>query len=361
MRATACTAICRPDILVPPGGTRPAASRAECRIAADAWRDKIIDMEYGGVPPEPAGILAETLVHSRLRHWPDAPNCWGYKVHCSGGEQELSFCLRVFFPSSGGPFPVVVSGDACWRYLTDEVIQHMLDQGLAVVQFDRTEMGEDLGYGGVPDPQRRQGGLYEVYPNATFGAIAAWAWGYHRAVDLVHTLDFLRHDRIAITGHSRGGKATLVAGATDRRITLVNDNASGAGGSAPFRDTPHDGEGLRVLSTFPSWFGPGLRNYAGETEELPFDQHCLLATLAPRPLLLTYAEDDHWANPHGMVRAAEAARSAYTLMGHSDALAYHLRPGKHAHAPEDWSALLDFIGWRWFGKTSTVTFNQPGE
>ena len=95
---------------------------------------------------------------------------------------------------------------------------------------------------------------------------------------------------------------------------------------------------------FPSWFGPGLHPYLAREGELPFDQHCLLAALAPRPLLLTYALDDRWSNPEGMVQCAWAAGEAYRFLGRPDNLAFHLRPGGHSHSAEDWAVLLDFIG-----------------
>lgn len=339
-----------------PNGRR-VRNREEWPQRAAAWRDLVLNMEYGGLPPAPDAIEVETLSHAGVSRWPNAPRLWTYRIHCRGGKRDLSFCVRILFPSAPGPFPAIVNGDGCWWYIPDDVARRVVDSGCALVMFNRTEMAEDLGYADVPDPNRRSGGLYDVYPDRTFGALAAWAWGYHRCVDLLHQLPFIDKTRIAVSGHSRGGKTVLVAAATDGRITLVNDNASGTGGSAAFRYLGHGGETLNILRVFPSWFGPGLTPYLGREGEIPFDQHCLLAAIAPRPLLLTYALDDRWSNPEGMVQCAWAAAEVYRFLGSPDHLAFHLRPGQHSHATEDWDVLLDFIGWKWRGMQPTAPYN----
>ncbi len=345
-----------PDPFAFPGAPR-ILSREEWPGCSAAWRDLILDMEYGGMPPKPESVEVETLSHSHVWHWPGAPKLWSYRVHCRGGARAFSFCVKILFPSTPGPFPAIVNGDGCWWYLSEDMLRGALDRGCAVVLFNRTEMVEDLGYVEVPDKHTRSGGLYEVYPGLTFGAVAAWAWGYHRCVDLLAGLPFIDQARIAVTGHSRGGKTTLVAGATDDRITLVNDNASCAGGSAVFRYVGNGGETLDIINAYPSWFGTGLKPYLGREGDLPFDQHCLLAAIAPRPLLLTYAGDDRWSNPEGMVQCAWASGEVYRFLGCPENLAFHLRPGAHSHSLEDWKVLLDFIGWKWSGTPPTAPYN----
>jgi hypothetical protein len=177
-------------------------------------------------------------------------------------------------------------------------------------------------------------------------------------VDLLRELTFIDKDHIAVTGHSRGGKTVLVAGATDRRIALVNDNASCAAGSPVFRYVGDGGETLDIINVFRSWFGMGLRPYLGREDRIPFDQHCLLAVIAPRPLLLTFALDDRWSNPEGMVQSAWAVGEVYRFLGASDNIAFHFREGVHDHSREDWDVLLDFIGWKWQGKQPKARYNE---
>ena len=326
--------------------------------AAQTWRNLIVEMEYGGLPPQPDAIEVEILCRSQVRHWPHSPNLWSFRIHCAGGAKPFAFCGQILFPQANHPMPAIINGDGCWWYLTDDIVKRVLENGCALVMFNRTEIVEDLGYLDVPDKHKRSGGLYDVYPKDNFGAIAAWAWGYHRCVDFLQQLPFINPNHIAISGHSRGGKTVLVAGATDERIGLVNDNGSCAGGSATFRYVGNGGETLDILNVFPSWFGPGLRPYLSQEDNIPFDQHCLLAAIAPRPLLLTYALDDRWSNPEGMVQCAWATDEVYRFLNAANKLAFHLRPGGHAHAAEDWEVLLDFIGWHWLGKRPLITYNQ---
>jgi dienelactone hydrolase len=337
-----------PDPFAGPDGRR-VATPAAWPERAHAWRTLVADVAYGGLPPVPDGVEVEALGESRVRGFPGAPWLAGYRVTAAVGSSMVGFVVRVLRPDAEAPLPAVLYGDGGWWNLTDAVARRVVDQGVALVWFDRTELAADVA-GPIGADSRPRGGLYGAIPSGTFGSIAAWAWGFHRAVDLVRRLPGIDAARLAVTGFSRGGKAALLAGATDERIALVHDHASGAGGGAAFRHVGAGGETLAALvGRFPTWFGPRLAAYAGREEALPFDQHCLLAAIAPRPLLLTYADDDRWSNPEGMVQAAWAAGEVYRFLGHGDALAFHVRPGGHAHTEQDWDHLLRFVAWRWQG------------
>jgi len=360
-----------PDLFLPPGGGRRVTEPADWPAAAARWRALIVEREYGGLPPAPEAVEIETLCHSRVRRWEGAPLLFSYRVHCLGGERPITLGVRILAPDVPEPVPAIMAGDGCWWYCPDEVAQAIVRRGCALVTFNRTEMAEDRATalrarsfpdGEPPDDARgwRCGGLYDVYPGRQFGALAAWAWGYHRCVDLLCSLPFIDASRLAVTGHSRGGKTALLAGATDDRITLVNDNAGGCGGSALFRYVGEGGETLSIVKAIATWFGADneLAAFIGREGELPFDQHALLAAVAPRPLLLTYALDDRWSNPEGMVLSARAAGTVYDWLGRRDALAFHLRPGGHTHSSEDWDTLLDFIDWQWRGQAPVRDFNR---
>ncbi len=344
-----------PDLFAVAGGGR-ARTPAEWRERARAWREAIVNIEYGGMPPPAERVAVECLCQHRVKGLPAKPDHRTYRIHCEGGARPFSFCAHLFIPSDSAPMPVIINGDDCWRYLDNEIVGRVLKAGCALAIFNRTEMAADVG--AVPrESFSRRGGLYDIYPGLTFGALSAWAWGYHRCVDFLHQLSFVDTARIAITGHSRGAKTVLLAGATDERVALVNDNASCAGGSPVYRYVGAGGETLRIATVFPYWFGPELAAYVGREEALPFDQHALLAALAPRPVLLTFALDDRWSNPEGMVQSAWAAGEVYRFLGAADRLAFHLRPGGHAHAPEDWAVLLDFISAQWLGTPPRETYN----
>ncbi len=345
-----------PDVFKNPTNGKRIQQPAEWPTCAQAWVDLIIDKEYGGMPPQPTSITWELQSVNQRRAWPGKPRYWSYKVHCHGGEQPISFVVKILYPDTDEPVPLIINGDACW-WRSEDVAQMVVAEGFALLLFDRTELAKDIIFDRSTQGQST-GGLYDVYPGMGFGALSAWAWAYQRCVDLVYELPFLDETCITVSGHSRGGKTTLIAGATDERIHVINDNASCAAGSACFRYVGDSGEALEQVKRFTDWFSDDLQSYAGREEELPFDQHCLLAALAPRPLLLTYALDDRWSNPEGMVQCAGAAKEVYAYLGHEERLAFHFRSGEHAHKQEDWSALLDFIKWQCFDGQPQSPFNQ---
>jgi dienelactone hydrolase len=138
--------------------------------------------------------------------------------------------------------------------LGDDITRLVLSRGYILAAFNRTEI--------VPDHNEygRTTGLYAAFPKLEFGALSAWAWGYHRAVDFLDILPEVDGDRIAISGHSRGGKTVLLAGATDERIALTNPNDSGCGGAGCYRIQGQGSETLSdILHRFAYWFNPPFR------------------------------------------------------------------------------------------------------
>lgn len=313
--------------------------------------DLIIEIEYGGLPPVPKATRCEELHATTVKSLGDARF-----VSCrvvTGPDRPFSFMLQLLIPPGKGPFPVVLNGDACWRYVTDEVSAEVLRRGNILAQFNRVEI--------VPDVYRseRTSGLYPVYPEKCYGALAAWAWGYHRCVDGLVGMDCVDASRIAVVGHSRGGKTALLAGATDERIALTCANDSGAGGAGCYRWQGPESEKLAdTIRMIPYWFGPRLKEFVGRENELPFDQHFLKALVAPRALLTTEALGDLWANPTGTMQTHLAAREVYRFLGAEERCGIWYRDGGHDHGVADWRAFLDYMEWQLCGRAPRGRFDS---
>lgn len=341
-----------PDLFLRADGTR-VGTAGEWRRHRRELRAAIVDIEYGGLPAAPAQTRWEELHTAVVRRWGDARLISGRVIaEFERPFEPFDFMMQLLAPPGDGPFPVVLTGDACWRYATDAVAKEVLRRGNVLAQFNRVEIAAD-----TPRHQRTSG-LYAASPDTGFGALAAWAWGFHRCVDALIDLECVDPGRIAVVGHSRGGKAALLAGATDERIALTSANGSGAGGAGCFRWQGDGAETLAdLLRVFPYWFGPRLRDYVGRDAELPFDQHVLKALIAPRALLTTEGRGDAWANPGGTWQTHRAAAEAFRFLGAEEQIGIHYRRGGHDQSPADWAALLDFMDWRLRGLAPARRFD----
>lgn len=194
-------------------------------------------------------------------------------------------------------------------------------------------------------------------PDDAWGTIAAWAWGASRCMDYLVTDKEIDAGKIAVVGHSRGGKAALWAGAEDPRFAMVVSNESGCGGAALARRKY--GETIaRINTSFPHWFCTNYTKYNNNEDALPLDMHMLLALTAPRALYVDCASDDLWGDPRGSYLALYHAAPVFTLLGTkseipeampplnkqiiSGKVGFHVRDGGHNMLLKDWNWFMDF-------------------
>lgn len=271
-----------------------------------------------------------------------------------------STCMEpdILYPTK---FDLIAAEDSPLRERGNQIsrwpLEMIVDRGYAVATMcyhdifpDRADLRDRSAAALFPDFLNR------MRDHDEWGAIGVWAWGYSRIADYLETVGAIDSNRMAVMGHSRQGKAAVWAGAQDERFKVVISNDSGCGGAALSKRV--FGENIScITNTFPHWFCPGLCAYAGNEQAMPFDQHMLLAAIAPRHLYVASAVEDRWADPRGEYLGAYHAGEVYRLYGlkplesmemppvhtpiHND-VAYHIRAGRHDVTEYDWKCYLDY-------------------
>jgi hypothetical protein len=378
-----------------PRGDGPAASPALPAESLDAWRaarpDILAAVEqtlFGGAPaPGRVKTISRRLADPQA--FDGAGRLEEIELELSGGDLDapLRMTLALALPNGRrGPAPVILIPNECGnafalqrpdlraaqahtlpycrsggfgaavggflfgRYVLTPPAEDILRAGYAIAAWHESDVAPDHAeafaatlqtFGARPETEGRP------------GVIALWAWTMSRVID--HLEDDPRTGATAAFGHSRRGKAVLLAAARDPRIAAIIAHQSGTGGASLHGDGV--GEPLAsITQSYPHWFGRDYAAYAGREAALPVDAHHVLALIAPRPVLLGNARRDTWSDPAGAFRAAEAASQVWRLYGEvgltvdrltafdpAADLAFHMRPGTHGVTPEDWAAFLAFL------------------
>jgi fermentation-respiration switch protein FrsA (DUF1100 family) len=213
----------------------------------------------------------------------------------------------------------------------------------------------------VANAQLEQLGRRLPEGRAPEGVIAVWAAAYGWALDVLEKDPRIDASRTAVWGHSRQGKAALLAAAFDPRIEAALVMQAGKGGSTLTRS--HAGETVKQITrSYPHWFAPAYAGYSDNETASPIDQHQLIALVAPRPILLGNGWKDVWSDPNGSFRAAQGADPVYKLMGArgltqsgmrdqkmKGEIDFYIREGGHGVRVVDWDYMLDWLD-RWLGR-----------
>jgi pimeloyl-ACP methyl ester carboxylesterase len=346
---------------------QPVASKEQWRAVR---RPEVLELfrkhVYGRVPPTPYQKTFR-VVEENTRALDGAATLRIVEITIARGEKSLPIRVHLFIPNqSPQPVPAFV-------LICNRGAENIDPTRRTKSEFWPVEVGIARGYAMAAflnadvDPDRHDGfqngihGLLDEGPRTddSWGTIAAWAWGASRVLDYLLTVPQIAPDKIAVIGHSRGGKTALWAAAEDERFALAVSNDSGCGGASLSRRRFAGREQVaRIVASFPHWFCGRFATYADREDELPVDQHELIALIAPRAVAVGSASEDRWADPRGEFLSVVHAEPVFRLFGkaalgtdqmpliggHIDGQAahYHLRPGKHNLVVEDWEHYYRF-------------------
>lgn len=367
-----------PELLVSSAGRRITTREQWERVRRTEIVRMLLEHEYGIRPVErPVDLaFAETAapeecyggkaIRKRIRATYSGP----------GGEGEMNF--SAWIPKRATPAPVFIHSSPRPTETADDVngprpiywlpVEDIVSRGFAAVAYCNQEIAEDWQGADVATT-----GVFKVFgpqnlldrKPTEWGIISAWAWGMSRILDWVETEPLLDAKKTAAVGLSRNGKTALVAGAFDTRFALTISCCSGCSGAKLNHIELWESEHVKDIMKAKKWFCPKYANYTGRDLEMPFDQHWLLALVAPRLLYVSSASEDAWAGPRGEFAALELASPVWRLYGvpgliahgfpkadaplHAGNAAYHLRTGVHDITRYDWRCYMDFAegrGWR---------------
>ena len=326
----------------------------------NAYRKEMIALfereEYGVTPEKPECVRWEAekqrdsvggkAVHHLVKLTFDTP------------AGEFTFPFDTVIPNACKPVPMFVyisfhpydSG----HYLP---IEEIIDSGYAIATVNYNDVTKDT-------EDNFESGIAKMYPRRNdgtdWGKIGMWAFAASRMMDYIRTLPEIDKDRIYVAGHSRLGKTAIWCGVQDERFAGVVSNDSGCSGAAVTRGKKGE-HVVHITKNFPFWFCENYQKYIENEENMPFDQHQLLALVAPRPLCVGSATEDEWADPESELMSAYLAGEAYELLGLSGlsgdiekpikpdekrfegTVGYQLRKGTHFLSRHDWQGYIEFF------------------
>ncbi|MFT6809267.1 MAG: hypothetical protein ACJA01_002503 [Saprospiraceae bacterium] len=329
---------------------------------------------YGRVP------MAEDLITVQFEEIDHTPDFFDGRcirklvtITFSNVRGSVSMKLALYLPKDAeGPVPILLRmgfGAVEGKNIEMDNIQAYGRLGNGTPLIDFVEKGIGVAYikGGeiIKDEIGFRNSIQKLFYHGKqsmprsdeWGVLAGIAWQFSKAMDYLETQEAVDAEKVAILGFSKLGKSTLWAGAQDERFAMVLSQNSGCGGAALWNRK--FGENLKYMSRFPHWLCGNAHKYIGREEDLPVDQHMLLACIAPRPVYIVSGINDMWADNMGEYLSAHYATPVYELFGlkgqktlerpninepvDDRALAYHVRSGGHGYEQFDWDQYLKFM------------------
>jgi hypothetical protein len=363
-----------PDVLYTIEGNKIAAPEEWLSIRRPQVMAMFASTIYGRIPvPETPVNQTFEIVDSNPEFFEGRCTRKIVRAAFSNSRGSVSMHLVLFVPNDvPGPVPLLIRmgfADLSGGNIEMDNIQAWgrLGNGTPLIDFLEHGFGVALLKGGeiVPDENGFNGSIHKLFYRGNqsmpgsdeWGVLAAISWQFSRAMDYLETDEDVDAAKVAILGFSKLGKSTLWAGALDTRFAMVLSQNSGCAGAALWRRK--FGETLKYMSRFPHWLCGNSRKFIGVEEDLPIDQHMLIACIAPRPVYVVSGINDMWADNMGEYLSTHHATPVYGLFGLNGqateerpkvnepaderALAYHVRSGAHGYEQFDWDQYIRFM------------------
>ncbi|MCH7917949.1 MAG: hypothetical protein IIC50_08175 [Planctomycetes bacterium] len=317
---------------------------------------------YGQMPPRPQEIEIKQVGSKLLYDGKGVEEQHTLTIRRNGKSVTCHFL--IVRPALKKRYPTVIKNDrVSFEASSDRSASsdsfdpgfEAVERGYLLCRFNRTDLATDTRGEG------RDAGVYPLYPEYDWAALAVWGWGHAVVLDALDQLRVTDMSKVVATGHSRGGKAALCAGIYDERIAITAPNSSGTGGTGSLRYFEEGQKPQTIghhIGRNERWFHPRYFQFADQEDRLPFDAHFAKALIAPRALVNCHARQDYWANPYGTELTHRAAEVVFQWLGVEDRIGLHWREGTHAQNQEDWAALFDFADRQFFDKKTDRRFNN---
>lgn len=360
-----------PDLLTTAAGVKVTTRRHWEAVRRPEILETFQTQEFGVRPVERPDTLAFTPLCEDRVMMEGAALRKRVRISYKGPRGESGFDATAFIPTKrakpAGAFILICNREPgpnidperkvkCDFWPAEEIVA----RGYAAVAFYNGEVASDVATNSFNTGVYTCFGPTEAERQPTsWATISAWAWGASRVLDWLETVPEVDAKHVAVVGHSRGGKTSLWAAASDPRFAMACVNNSGCAGAKLNHVVLPGSESIEVINrVFTHWFCLNYRAWAGREMEMPFDQHELVALLAPRPVCIASATMDNWAGQPGEFLSGVYASPAWELYGKKGLVApngfpppntplqeglisYHLRSGKHVLNSYDWNRYMD--------------------
>lgn len=319
-----------PDPFTKLDGTRM-TTKADWHCRREELKQMAEKYAFGPKPATPMSAVSGTVSQTSI------------SVTVSLNGKTGTFSASIKKPSSGSaPYPaIIVYGGAGFGAPLDSAVVN--SEGVALITYDPYSVGAE---GNGRGANAEKGAFYSVYGGSSAtGLLAAWAWGVSRIIDVIEKSDgsIIKASAIGVTGCSRFGKGSFLAGVLDERVALTMPIESGTAGVPIWRGVP--GEKAQSLSSAygeQPWFGDAFTTFTSDPTKAPLDTHELVAMVAPRGLFIM--DNPHIANlgPKSAHVAALAGAEVYKTLGVGDNITYYsdVQNGSHCSERPEWATPL---------------------